>query len=96
MKFSLMSPPKESGIFKNDIPRLYDWCKSLYKKLQVMFSCIENEQIVSVSADKLTSDFLFISKDSFRLGNSTDYIEFKDGKLIVVSTADSATASEEM
>ena len=53
MKFNVTPPPEPVGNYKKDIAGLYDWCKTLHQKLGAMLMHIEDEQIVSVSSDKV-------------------------------------------
>lgn len=90
------TPPEMSGYTKNDIQILRQWCEQLVKRLGAMLRCIENKQIISVSADKITSGriefngggYINLTENGFILSNSlsTQYIKFENDKIIVKAT----------
>lgn len=87
------TPPEISGNTKKDISRLRQWCEQLVKRLSAMLCRIENKQIVSVSADKITSGriefngggFIEITADGVILSNSagTQYIKLENDTITI-------------
>ena len=56
MKFAVNAPPKLTGRQKNDISLLNNWCSVLHRKLCGMFRAVEDNQIMSVSGNKVSGD----------------------------------------
>ena len=83
MKFDMNTPPRLSGKYARDISALHNWCSILHRKLSAMFRKVENEQITSVSGDKITGDVNLKDCNYFFVGNSTNYIKFENGVLEV-------------
>lgn len=94
MRFDVNTPPKLTGKYSRDIPAIHIWCSILHRKLKGMFGRIDNEQISSVSAEKITGNInlescrvrggtVNISSDYFFVGNDTNYIKFENGVLEV-------------
>lgn len=98
MLFNVRTPPSLTGRYYRDIPRLYDWCVTLAKNLSSMFSRIEDKQIVSVSADKITAGVIKlesggsveIGADKFVLSNSdgSQYIKLEGNNLVIKATVE--------
>ena len=90
------TPPEMTGYIKNDTFILRQWCEQLIKRLGAQLSRIENKQIVSVSADKITSGkiefngggYLELTQDGFILSNSvgTQYIKLENDTITVNAT----------
>ena len=88
--------PEMTGYIKNDTFILRQWCEQLIKRLGAQLSRIENKQIVSVSADKITSGkiefngggYLELTQDGFILSNSarTQYIKLENDTITVNAT----------
>ncbi len=94
MKFDVNAPPKLTGKYSRDIPALHSWCSVLYRKLTGMFRRVEDNQIASVSGNKITGSIelegcsvngpcVNVSSDYFFVGNETNYIKFENGVLEV-------------
>jgi hypothetical protein len=90
MKFDVNAPPKLTGKATTDIPLLHNWCAILHRKLGGMLRRVENEQIASVSGDKvdistgsIKGASVNISSDYFFVGNDANYIKFENGVLEV-------------
>lgn len=94
MKFAVNAPPKLTGRQKNDISLLNNWCAVLHRKLCGMFRAVEDNQIMSVSGNKVSGDIeldrcsvkgsgVNISSEYFFVGNDTNYIKFENGVLEV-------------
>ena len=96
MLLDIRTPPALTGRYNKDIPLIHDWCISLSKKVQAMFSKIENSQIISISADKITSGkiefsgggYFELTADGFTLCNSvgTQYIKLENDTIYVKAT----------
>ena len=88
------TPPEMTGYIKNDTKVLRQWCEQLVKRIGAMLSRIENKQIISVSADKITSGriefnsggYLELTEDGIILSNSlgTQYIKLENDTITVV------------
>lgn len=90
------TPPEMTGYIKNDTHVLRQWCEQLVKRLGAMLSRIENKQIISVSADKITSGriefngggYINLTENGFVLSNSTgtQYIKLVNDTITVKAT----------
>ena len=90
------TPPEMSGYIKHDTLTLRQWCEQLVKSLGSILNRIENKQIVSVSADKITSGriefnscgFIEITDNGFVLSNSTgtQYIKLENDTITINAT----------
>ena len=90
------TPPEISGNTKKDIHRLRQWCEQLVKRLSASLCHIENKQIISISADKITNGrisfgnggFLEIADNSFVLSTSSgaQYIKLENDSITIKAT----------
>jgi hypothetical protein len=98
MIFDMRKPPPLTGRYYVDIPRISDWLVGLTKKLSSMFSNVEDNQITSVSADKLTNGIIKlesggsveIGADKFVISNSdgSQFIKLEGDKLVIKATVE--------
>ena len=53
MNLTVKTPPRMSGYFKRDIPRLYEWSNHLLAQLKSTLSVVNSDDILSVKGDKI-------------------------------------------
>ena len=96
MVFDIRTPPNLTGRYNGDIRIIHNWCTELTKKIKAMFNKIEDNQIISVSADKITGGVIKldsggmveIGADKFVISNSdgSQYIKLEGDKLVIKAT----------
>lgn len=83
MNLTISAPPKPTGDAATDTEKLFNWCRALHSQLRRVFYTIDDENITSVSADKIESNCLTADADSFVLTtpDGSKYIKCVDGNL---------------
>lgn len=54
MILDIRTPPRLTGDDKKDIAALSEWCAVMRRNMMMMFRCIDSDNIVELSSDKLT------------------------------------------
>ena len=98
MVFDIRTPPTLTGRYNGDIRIIHNWCTELTKKIKAMFSKIEDNQIISVSAGKIkpgkiklkSGGTVEIGEDLFSISNSdgSQYIKLDGDKLVIKATVE--------
>lgn len=96
MSMDIRTPPTTTGWYKRDIANIREWCEMLRRKVQQMLTVIRDEQIESVSADKLRGTIdptiiqisggnITFDGETFSISNEdgSQYIKFEGGEVYI-------------